>query len=782
MWHGPHSSTANFTKYLCRRFSGRKENNMAIDIYEKYDFTGRIKKIRDGITPRLKKNRIREATETGYPDDGKQPFIDAFKNNPDEPYIICYAKGIVDSWLVSEPHIFEGDYFVGFPRNERAIKEHFSWGLCIDWDMMTTEIEPEILERMQPIEPDTKNIYGRELMGAEVFDYAEGKGGLWWTGGYQGHTIPGNAKLVRLGIKGILDEINEHDALTHPNDKKRKDFYAACRIIMEGLSEYCLLYARYAEELAETAEGEWKCQLLEIAKNCRAVSMDAPTTLYEACQLLWFYTLWDWADCIGRVDRFLYPFYKEAGENRDDLIAALILKYFEHGAHNITVGGVDPVTGEDSTNEISYQILKVLRTNHDTHPRVAVRIHEGTPQEMLDLIVLMWSEGLSDPSIVSDKTVIEGLVSYGVPLHDARDYATLGCQEIEIPGKSNFGCEDGSMNLAKVLEYTLNHGRDRRRDDLQMAPDVGGTEDYKTFDELWNAFVFTTRYLTRLFVDLCNVGAMVRDKNVSKLVKSCTTDCSISRGINMDGGGALYNYGCVETGGHGAVGDSLYAMKKLVYDEGKLTLQELEAALAADFEGYEDIRRMLLSVPKYGNNDEGADEMAARVLDMYWTEIGKYNSYRGQPFTGACSLLEAGIEYGSRTWALPDGRHTGEALGNTIGPRTGSDKNGLTAMLSSVAKMPLRKGVGGTTCNVLIPTDMTKTPELRANIAALMKTFCLMGGQLAQITTASLEDMKDAQIHPEAHEDLIVRVGGFSMKFIEFGKEAQDEFIKRYGD
>ncbi len=400
---------------------------------------------------------------------------------------------------------------------------------------------------------------------------------------------------------------------------------------------------------------------------------------------------------------------------------------------------------------------------------------------MMDLIVLMWSEGMSDPSIVSDKTVIEGLMNYGVPEYDARDYGTLGCQEIEIPGKSNFGCEDGSINLAKILEYTLNHGRDRRRPDLQIGLDLGGTVDYKTFDDLWNAFVKQTRYLTRIFTELCNYGVAIRNANVSKLVKSCVTEACIERGLNLDDGGAVYNYGCVETAGHAAVSDALYAMKKLVYDEKKLTLEQIEEAIAADFAGHEDIRRMLLAVPKFGNNDEGADEISVKVLDMFWTEIGKYKSVRGDAFTGACSLLEGGIGYGKDTWALPDGRHTGEPLGNTIGPRTGSDKHGLTAMLSSVAKLPLRKGVGGTTCNVLIPTDMTKTPELRDSIAALMKTFCIMGGQLAQITTASKEDMIDAQIHPEAHEDLIVRVGGFSMRFIEFDTETQNEFIMRYG-
>ncbi len=751
-----------------------------MDINKRYVLGARNAKVREGIMARLKPYETREVTHTGMPDDGKNPFTDAFRNNPDESYIVCQAIGIVDSWLFSEPQIFEGDYLVGFPRNERRIYEQFSWGLMgVPYRM--TEEELPLLSRMDPgAQVDFCGIE-RELLGGQEVADATHDSGLWMPGGYQGHTIPGFPKLLKLGVGGILAEIDEHDEITSTGNKKKKDFYKACRIVMKGFSDYILLYADYAEKLAEGAEGEWKEQLLEIAENCRNIALEPPKTLVEACQLVWFYSLWDWVDCIGRMDMFLYPYYKEAGEDRDEILTALLLKFYEHGIHNITVGGIDPVTGEDVTNEISYHSLQFLRTNHDVHPRIAVRIHEGTPKELLDLVVLCWSEGLSDPSIVSDKTVIKGLLDYGVPLHDARDYATLGCQEIEIPGKSNFGCEDGVFNLAKVLELTLNHGRDRFNG-VQVGLDLGGTEDYKTFDELWAAYVKQTRYLARIFLELCNVGVDIRALSVPKLVKSCTTDSCVEKGLHLDDGGAAYNYGCVETAGHGATGDSLFAMKTLVYDEGKITLRELEAALAADFEGYEDVRLLLKRAPKYGNNDDGADAMAARVLEMFWTEIGKYNSRRGQPFSGACSLLDGGVEYGKRTWALPDGRHSGEALGNSIGPRTGSDKDGLTAMLSSVAKMPLRLGIGGCTCNVLIPTDMTATPEQRDNIAALMKTFMQMGGMLAQITTASLEDMKDAQVHPEDHEDLIVRIGGFSRKFIEFERDVQDEFIKRYGD
>ena len=237
----------------------------------------------------------------------------------------------------------------------------------------------------------------------------------------------------------------------------------------------------------------------------------------------------------------------------------------------------------------------------------------------------------------------------------------------------------------------------------------------------------------------------------------------------------------METAGASVVADSLTAIKKLVYEEKLISRETLEAAIAANFVGYEKERLMLLNkAPKFGNDDPEADAMMCRVLDSFWSEIKKYKSVRGQEFTGACSLLGGGIAYGWETWATPDGRKKGEPLGNTIAPRPGINKSGLTATLNSIAKLPLDLGVGGTTANIVIPTSIMKTPEMRANIESAMRSFLLSGGQLAQITTANVEDMIDAKKHPEAHQDLIVRVGGFSIKFCELSSVDQDEIIARY--
>ncbi|MBP5235940.1 MAG: hypothetical protein J6128_00135 [Clostridia bacterium] len=746
------------------------------DIFEKFEFSKRTGAIYEDVLKRVKPNRKREDTATGMPDDKKTPFEDAFEEYADESYIVCEAHAIVYSWLYSEPIFFDNDILVGFPRPFRNIVEHFSFGNCY---MHRTDRIKAIYNRLIPMDDNVLDDEGVRRFGGDANAYGYVKGYAWSAGGYQGHTIPSYPKLLGMGVGGVLDQIESYDSKTDPADKKKKDFYKACRIIMEGFSAYITQYADKAAELASKAEDiEKREQLLTIEKTCRSISRGKPKTFLEAAQLMWFFCLWDWVDCIGRFDQYMLPFWTGSDEDKD-VLTAIFMKFWEHGVHNMTISGVIPETGEDATNEITYHVLRVMRTLHETHPRMTVRVHEKTPRELMKLVVLMWSEGMSDPTLASDFNVVPSLMGYGVPERDARDYSILGCQEIEIPGKSNFGCEDGFVNLAKIFEYTLFNGRDRYAD-YKISIDTGNLKDYKTFDDLWNAFVKQIQYLIPIFIDLCNIGVDIRVANVSKLVKSTMTEACIERGLQHDEGGTIYNYGVIETGGHGAVGDSLYALKTLVYDTGKLTLEEVYNALDANFEGYEDIRQELLNAPKYGNDNREADEMSAKVLRMFWSEIRKFKSRRGDVFTGACSLLEGGTYYGKHTWALPDGRFTGSPLGNTIGPRTGSDKNGLTPMLNSVARMPLELGVGGSTSNVLIPTTLMENEEMREKIAATMMTFMKIGGQLAQITTATLEEMKDAQIHPDCHENLIVRVGGFSMKFIEFDKDAQDEFILRY--
>ncbi|MBQ8523692.1 MAG: hypothetical protein IJ457_03630 [Clostridia bacterium] len=756
---------------------------------KKYELSPEMQRVVDEVEPRMFDRNMREGTFTGAPYDCREPFLDVFEEMPDAPYAIALAHAIVRSWTTSTIAVLPGEIIVGTTRPFRRFAEHFSYGIedqgwCVQNDENYKKMADSVgaryealKSRMVPGTYEAMEAAGREFFGKEEYEHC---GSLMWTGGYQGHTIPGYPKLFGWGLDRTIEEINKYDANT--NDEKKHELYAAMRIIVEGLSAFAILHADRAAELAAAETDEYlKKTYLLVEKNCRKIAHDKPENLLEAVQLMWFYSLWDWVDSLGRADQYFYPYYVNGVDEvpKDDIIASFILKIREHGAHNMTLGGVRPEDGENATNELTFLMLQILRTYHDTHPRVAVRIDKSTPKEVMDLIVKMWSEGMSDPTIVSDTLVIDGLRDYGVSLEDARDYATLGCQEIEIPGKSNFGCEDGSFNLAKVLEYTLNNGRDVESG-MKIGLDTGSLASYNSVEEIYEAFVKQIEYLTPIFTELCSLGQTLRDKNLSKLVKSVYTDDCIARGINQDAGGTVYNYGVVETAGLAVVADALAALETVVFGDGRVTKEQLAEALKTNFEGHEDIRQIMLAAPKFGNDLEVVDKWAARVLEMFWSEIRKYKSIRGGVYMGACSLLGGGISYGRETWALPDGHRKGDPLGNTMGPRPGADKSGLTAMLKSVTKLPLHLGLGGTTLNVLIPCKETDSDEKRAKIAALFRAYMANGGQLAQITTASLEDMQDARIHPELHGDLIVRVGGYSTKFVLESDSVQREIMSRY--
>lgn len=759
---------------------------------EKLNLSPRMEAVKNDILKRVFPNRPREDTACCpvKVDNMTNPFLSEFEEHPDTPYVINLANGIVRSWMETPFVIFANEAVVGITRPDFEMVEHFSWGIrgaekVLEYPDMDSEYANKLYHRLLPL--SRRHVYdeGVRILGREEYKALE-RDTVFFAGGAQGHTVPNYNTLLDNGLDGMLELIDRY-AKVNVKDKETENFYEANRIIIRGMSRWLEKYAELAKKLSadENISEEQRTYYLQIAENCAYVAHKKPESLYQAVQLMWCLSLWDWVDCVGRADQYLYPFYERARNEGDvisaeDSIVSIIMKLWENGLHNLTVGGQTP-EGGDATNELSYLMLQVLRNIHDTHPRMSVRIHKDSPKELLALTVQMWSEGMSDPTVVSDENVIPGLVRIGTPIEDALDYTMLGCQEIEIPGKSNFGCEDGVFNLAKLFEYTMNGGMSTSRPGVRIGPDTGKFTDFECFEDFFAAFECQMKYFVKLFCHLCDKGQEIRAANFAKLVKTPFTTGCLEKGKPHDAGGPLYNFGVVETAGLAAAADSFTAVKKLVFDEGRISKQRLVDALAANFEGYEKERQMLLHLaPKFGNDNKDADAMAARVLDMFWSECGKYKSIRGDVYTGACSLLTGGIALGKITGALPDGRFAGEPLGNSIGPRPGADTCGVSAMLTSVAKLPLEKGVGGTTLNVVLTTKMLSNPALREDIASTVRTYLLNGGQMAQITTANLDDLLDAKEHPERHGDLMVRIGGFSIQFVQLDGDSQDEIISRY--
>lgn len=763
-------------------------------VSEKLVLSERMERVYQQVLPRL--NPVwqnREATHCSeLESEGKNPFLDVFLENPDAPYVINLAKAIVRSWLITPVVIHRDEALVGIVRPLYPFLEHFSWGIeCHGYeaqqhfgDYEQLKAVGAAIERMTPLDADHRYRAAEPVFGPNVRLFEDE--GLFVAGGYQGHTIPNYPTLLELGLDGVLEKLRRYEEI-NAGDEKTRNLYHAWEIIVQGMSEYLSQYAREAAGLARTeTDAVQQSYYLQIAENCAFVAHRKPETLYQAVQLMWCLSLWDWVDCLGRVDQYLYPYYQKAMTEPDvisaeDSIVSIMFKLWENGAHNTTVSGSKPEDGTDATNELTFLFLQVLRRIHEVYPRMAVRIREDVDPRLLKLIVQIWSEGMCDPSIVSDTCVIPALQRLGVPLEDARNYATLGCQEIEVPGKSNLGCEDGLFNVAKAFEIAMAGGMSTGRKNCPMGPRTKTLPECETFEELYESFETQLRYFVPIFAFIADQGQRERAANHAKLVKGIFTDGCVERGIDHDAGGPIYGYGVVETAGVIPTADALTAIKKLVFEEKRISKERLQQALEANFAGFEKERQMLLNLaPKFGNDDEEADAMACRVLNTFWDEIAKYRSVRGGPYTGACSLLRAGVTLGEKMGAMADGRFAGEPLGNTMGPRPGADKQGLTAMLASVAKLPLEKGIGGTTLNVTLSKKFLSDAQRKDAVAQTLKHYMRSGGQLAQITTADLKDLQDAKLHPERHGNLLVRVGGFSTQFVQLSEAFQDEIISRY--
>lgn len=746
-----------------------------------------MQRVYEAVRVRLLPYAYREGTATSPASPrGKNPFLDVFSLAEDEPYEITLARAIVRSFMATPEILWPGEVLLGVPRPFYPLMEHFSWGIVRHDDVLEKPEYAQVREgmlreterlssRLWPLDWEHMHEAGREYYGADVYK-ALCDDGFMGPGGYQGHTICNYRTLLSLGLDGVREKI----AATR---REGVPFYDACTILLDGMTAWLLRYAAAAERAAEAeTDSDLRRWYLESAGTCRAAAHRPPQNLREAAQLVWTLAVWDWVDCVGRQDQYLSPFFDEAVKSdrtaAEDVIEDLLMKLMEHGSHNLTLSGQSP-DGTDDTCDLTYLMLQTVRVFHDVHPRLSVRVHGNTPKALTDLCVQMWSEGMSDPTLSSDDTILKGLLALGVPQEDACDYSMLGCQEVEIPGKSNFGCEDGKINLARILEIALRDGR-LPGSGVQVGPHTGELRDFDSFEGFYAAFEAQVRFFTKHFLALCDRGQEIRLANFAKLLKTPFTDGCLEKGLPHDGGGPIYNFGVVETAGLAAVSDSLLALDRAVFRDHIISPDGLLEALDRDFAGFEPLRQTLLRVPKFGNGDPEADSMARRVLDFFWTEIGKYRSVRGGAYTGACSLLEDGIRFGKHTGALPDGRHAGEPLGNTMGPRPGNDRNGLTSLFRSVSALPLEKGVGGTTLNTTLPRSLLQTDEARAAVGAAVRAFLASGGQMVQVTTADLDALLDAKVHPERHGDLLVRIGGYSVHFVTLAPDSQDEIISRY--
>ncbi len=606
--------------------------------------------------------------------------------------------------------------------------------------------------------------------------------------------------FLKDGIAGTLEKIHK-SKIIHKDDidyRKKKVFLEAAEITMKAFGEMILQYGESALNKAkcfsnETAEHK---NLVEIYETCKNVSASAPTTFREALQLVWFtYIAFCYegrsAMALGRLDQYLYPFYlkdiEEKRINNDEafeLVACTLYKIREawyFGADdvvNIAIGGVKP-DGTGGVNELSYIILKAVKECNIPGPNLSARLYDGVPDEFLDECLKVIGTGLGYPALMNDDVNVPALHRHGYSIEDSRNYCMVGCIENFIQGKQP-PWSDGRYNSPKYIELAMNNGI-CMQNGLRIGPETGEVDEFSTMDLFLESLVKQMDFGASLYMRIFkNENERYDTYNYMQPFLSCFCYPCIERALDINDGGALYpsvhGAGCM---GIATFANSLAAIQMYVYDKKEITLLELKEALKNNFNGYEDIQAKLLSAPKYGNDDDYVDKYAVWFVKIHDEIFSKHKTRDGGSVYTAIASNISNIPAGLEISATPDGRKERQPLSDAASPMHGTDKNGPTSSLMSLAKPDYTKVSCGTVVNQKYSRNMFTDSEKRKRLLNLIKVYFKNGGQEIQINSVSREVLLDAMEHPDKYNDLVVRVSGFSAYYNTLSNEVKLDILQR---
>ena len=633
-----------------------------------------------------------------------------------------------------------------------------------------------------------------------------------------GHIILNLSKVLAIGLDGIIAEARsalESLSPCEPGSLRRRVFLQGTIIALEAAIRFAHRYAVEAERLAADPAtfDVRRLELQAIAAACHEVPARVPRTFHEAIQSVYLVHLVSQIESnghsfsLGRFDQYMIPFYRAdlrtgriTREQALELLELLWLKLFsinkvrpwDHTRfgigyatyQNVTIGGQTP-DGRDATNELSFMVLETIRNIRLTQPNVSARIHNGTPDRFLMECARTIRLGFGMPAIKNDEIIVPALLEKGVCPEDAYNYAIVGCVEASVPGKWGYRVTGMSfLNVLKVLEIALNGGLDPATG-IQLLPGLG-LADCSTFEDLYRAFHDQYMCYARTAFHLDAVADLSLEEMVPDAFCSALVDDCLRRGLTVKEGGAVYDIVSGLQSGVTNVANALIALKQLLYEEGRLTPQQIMVALAADFavEGGERLRQQLLSAPKFGNDHDEVDGLAARVLADYHQEMAKYHNSRygrgpiGGGYAGSTSNISANVPMGQKVGATPDGRRAGEPIAEGVSAVHGTDALGPTALLRSVSKLPTIKMLAQLLNQRLSPDSLSGEEGLQ-RLVALLKGFRSLKLWHVQFNTADTVTLLAAQEHPEHYRDLVVRVAGYSALFVSLDRATQNDIISR---
>lgn len=635
------------------------------------------------------------------------------------------------------------------------------------------------------------------------------------------HLAVNYEKILAFGLKGYEERVKDLKAkldLTDPDSIDKNIFYKAVLIVIEAVHQFAQRYSKLAQELADKEkDSKRKAELLEISRICAKVPYEPATSFYEAVQSVWFIQLILQIESnghslsYGRFDQYMYPYYikdiQEKVITKDEAlelltclwIKTLTINKVRSQAHtlssagspmyqNVTIGGQTP-DKKDAVNELSFVVLQSVAQTRLTQPNLTVRYHKNINKAFFDDCIEVMKLGFGMPALNNDEIIIPSFINWGVKEEDAYNYSAIGCVETAVPGKWGYRCTGMSyINFPRVFLCAMNDGVDLTTG-KRFTKGYGYFKDMKSYEELLSAWDKTVREMTRYSVIVENAIDKASERDVPDILCSALTDDCIGRGKTIKEGGAVYDFISGLQVGIANMADSLAAIKKLVFEEKKITPIQLWNAILDDFQSDENkkIQAMLIDeVPKYGNDIDYVDNLVVEAYDSYLDEIKKYPNTRyhrgpiGGIRYGGTSSISANVGQGMGTMATPDGRNAYEPLAEGCSPAHNADKNGPTAVFKSVAKLPTEKITGGVLLNQKMTPQMLSTEENKQKLEMLIRAFFnRLHGYHVQYNIVSRETLIDAQKYPEKHKDLIVRVAGYSAFFNVLSKKTQDDIIGR---
>lgn len=832
-------------------------------------YSGKIKK--SERIDRLIENLFRKMPEIEA--DRAVLLTESFKSTENEPLIIRKAKAF-EHILKNIPIVIRSEELIvgsatKAPRGCQTFPEFSYKWLEDEFDTIATrDADPFYISDETKVKLKEANAYWSGKTTSELAtSYMDERAAvaiehnIFTPGNYfyngVGHVTVKYDEVLKTGFRGIIDrtksELESH-SVGEPDYSVRHEFLKAVIISCEAAVTYAKRYAALARELSQKESDIVRSrELLKIAENCERVPEYGARNFYEACQSFWFVQMLIQIESSGhsispgRFDQYMYPYYKndmESGaitrEFAQELMDCIWVKLNDLNKardaasaegfagyslfQNLIAGGQNS-EGIDATNDLSFMCIEACMHVMLPQPSFSVRVWNGSPHEFLIKAAELTRTGIGLPAYYNDEVIIPALISRGLTLEDARDYNIIGCVEPQKAGKTDGWHDAAFFNMCRPLELVFSNGMDKG---YQLGRRTGDVSEFRTFDDFYNAYKAQMNDMIELLVNADNaIDTAHAERCPLPFLSSMVDDC-IKRGKSVQNGGAVYNFTGPQGFGIANMADSLYAIKTLVYDEKKVTIEEYKKALENNYgkplsdketekiavgvlksmadsgieindeivarviketsgggcsredkEKYDKLLEMIDEIPKFGNDNSTVDAFARDVAYTYTRPLEKYKNPRGGQFQAGLYPVSANVPLGAQTGATPDGRFAHTPVADGVSPAAGRDVNGPTAAANSVSRLDHYIASNGTLFNMKFhPSALAGRSGLEGFVTLVRGYFDQKGSHM-QFNVVSRETLRDAQKNPDKYRSLVVRVAGYSALFTTLSKSLQDDIINR---